>query len=38
MKCENVQELISSFIDGEIMENIDIAFHTHLNARNARNF
>jgi hypothetical protein len=29
MKCENVQELISSFIDGEILENIDIAFsHT----------
>jgi len=26
MRCENIQEIISSFIDGELVENIDEAF------------
>jgi hypothetical protein len=38
MRCEEIQEIISSFIDGEIVENVDKAFSHVFSCRDCQDF
>jgi len=38
MRCEEIQEIISSFIDGEIVENVDEAFSHVFSCRDCQDF
>ncbi len=38
MRCEEIQEIISSFIDGEIAENVDEAFSHVFSCRDCQDF